>query len=94
MKLEITPAQVIKMKSRLKGMGLLGKKDELVIGVYIGAIEDNDPNSVSKEALIEIAHLIVFTNSHFDSESSAKYKVEGSDALVFKYRNNKRISLD
>jgi hypothetical protein len=91
MKLEITPAQVIKMKSRLKGMGLLNKKDELVIGVFISAFENNNPDAVTREMIIEIVHLIEFTNRF--SVDAVKYKID-KETPVFKYKNNKRISLD
>ena len=78
----ITVAQVIKMKSRLKGAGLLGKKDADIIGTFITATEENNPSAVTRDMLIDIWHLVQFTNL-LDNPST-----------TFKYKNNKRISLD
>ena len=41
--------------------------------------------------IIEIVHLIEFTNRF--SVDAAKYKID-KETPVFKYKNNKRISLD
>lgn len=78
----ITVAQVIKMKSRLKGSGLLNKKDADVIGVFIAATEENNPSAITKDMLIDIWHLVQFTN------------LLNNESTTFKYKNNKRISLD
>jgi len=70
------------MKSRLKGSGLLNKKDADIIGVFIAATEENNPSAITKDMLIDIWHLVQFTN------------LLNNESTTFKYKNNKRISLD
>lgn len=92
MKLDITPAEVLKAKSRLKAIGLYNKKDDLIFGVFIQAIESQNVQSLTKEMLIEISFLIQFANSVGDSIASKKYNIDGVSKM--KYKNNKRINLD
>lgn len=78
----ITTAQVIKTKARLKGVGLLNEKDNLLIGVFIQAMETKDVSALNRDSLIEIWHLVQF--GQWLDENKPKMK----------YKNNKRISLD
>lgn len=78
----LSATQVIKAKARLKGIGLLNEKDALLFGLFISAMETKDVSKVSKDHLIEIWHLVQFTD--FLDKNPPKMK----------YKNNNRISLD
>lgn len=91
---EITVAQVVKMKSRLKGAGLMNKKDDEVIGVFLKAANDNNPALLTREMLIEIFFLIQHSNQFLEGQSSAKYELKLDGGQKMKYKNGKRIFLD
>ncbi len=60
----------------------MNKKDADIIGVFIAATEENNPSAITKDMLIDIWHLVQFTN------------LLNNESTTFKYKNNKRISLD
>lgn len=78
----ITPAQVVKAKSRLKGIGLLSKEDDALFTLFLQAIENNDVTMLKRDNLIDIWHLVQFS-----------VYLDGNPQQI-KYRNNKRIFLD
>lgn len=91
---QITVAQVVKLKSRLKGAGLMNKKDKEIITTFIKAAEDNNPAGITRDIMIELHFLIQHSNQFLEGQSSAKYELNLDGGKKLKYKNGKRIFLD
>lgn len=79
----ITVSQVVKARARLKGIGLLGKKDDALLSCFLEAMNNNDVSHLTRDSLIDIWHLVQFTIYLDKNPQEVKYD-----------KNNKRIFLD